>query len=130
MRAEIRNIDGSEFVDMANLDRMSIKELRELGQKVEALIETKTKEEKIALVEKMRGMAAEMGLDARIARRVGLFHDLGKSLQPKYFIENLEAGEVSPHEKLPPLPAPEPQPVLARPTRTRASLRCPERQGP
>lgn len=62
MRAEIRNIDGSEFVDMANLDRMSIKELRELGQKVEALIETKTKEEKIALVEKMRGMAAEMGL--------------------------------------------------------------------
>jgi putative nucleotidyltransferase with HDIG domain len=35
--------------------------------------------------------------------RVGAYyHDLGKSLQPKYFIENLEPGETSPHDKLPP----------------------------
>jgi len=30
------------------------------------------------------------------------YHDLGKSLSPKYFIENLEAGETSPHDQLPP----------------------------
>jgi putative nucleotidyltransferase with HDIG domain len=35
--------------------------------------------------------------------RVGAYyHDLGKSLQPKYFIENLDPGETSPHDQLPP----------------------------
>jgi putative nucleotidyltransferase with HDIG domain len=35
--------------------------------------------------------------------RVGAyFHDLGKSLSPKHFVENLEPGETSPHDQLPP----------------------------
>jgi putative nucleotidyltransferase with HDIG domain len=46
--------------------------------------------------------ANAIGANGRLVRVGAYFHDLGKSLQPKYFIENLEAGEVSPHEKLPP----------------------------
>jgi putative nucleotidyltransferase with HDIG domain len=46
--------------------------------------------------------ANAIGASGRLVRVGAYFHDLGKSLQPKYFIENLEPGEVSPHEKLPP----------------------------
>ena len=46
--------------------------------------------------------ANAIGANGRLVRVGAYFHDLGKSLQPKYFIENLEPGEVSPHEKLPP----------------------------
>jgi cyclic-di-AMP phosphodiesterase PgpH len=46
--------------------------------------------------------ANEIGADARLVRVGALYHDLGKSLHPKYFIENLEPGEVSPHDQLPP----------------------------
>jgi len=46
--------------------------------------------------------ANEIGANARLVRVGAYFHDLGKSLQPKYFIENLEPGEISPHDQLPP----------------------------
>jgi len=51
----------------------------------------------------MAEMAANaIGANGRLVRVGAYFHDLGKSLQPKYFIENLEPGETSPHDKLPP----------------------------
>ena len=54
----------------------------------------------------MRNMAetaaSAIGANARLVRVGALYHDLGKSLAPKYFIENLEPGETSPHDKLPP----------------------------
>nr|MBA3540398.1 HDIG domain-containing protein [Deltaproteobacteria bacterium] len=43
-----------------------------------------------------------IGANGRLVRVGAYYHDLGKSLQPKYFIENLEAGETSPHDQLPP----------------------------
>ena len=46
--------------------------------------------------------ANAIGANGRLVRVGALFHDLGKSLQPKYFIENLEPGETSPHDRLPP----------------------------
>ncbi len=46
--------------------------------------------------------ANAIGADGRLVRVGAYFHDLGKSLQPKYFIENLEPGETSPHDQLPP----------------------------
>src|SRR3569623_2078804 len=46
--------------------------------------------------------ANAVGANGRLVRVGAYFHDLGKSLQPKYFIENLEPGETSPHDKLPP----------------------------
>ncbi|HVK83340.1 MAG TPA: HDIG domain-containing protein [Kofleriaceae bacterium] len=46
--------------------------------------------------------ANAIGASGRLVRVGAYFHDLGKSLQPKYFIENLDPGETSPHDKLSP----------------------------
>lgn len=46
--------------------------------------------------------ASAIGADALLVRVGAYYHDLGKSVQPKYFIENLGPGERSPHEALAP----------------------------
>ncbi len=46
--------------------------------------------------------ASSIGADALLTRVGAYYHDLGKTCQCKYFIENLEPGEVSPHEGLEP----------------------------
>jgi putative nucleotidyltransferase with HDIG domain len=46
--------------------------------------------------------AHTIGANARLVRCGALYHDLGKSLQPKYYIENLGPGDASPHDNLPP----------------------------
>jgi putative nucleotidyltransferase with HDIG domain len=46
--------------------------------------------------------ANTIGANGRLVRVGAYYHDLGKSLQPKYFIENLAGGESSPHDALPP----------------------------
>jgi putative nucleotidyltransferase with HDIG domain len=46
--------------------------------------------------------ANAIGANGRLVRVGAYFHDLGKSFQPTYFIENLEPGETSPHDRLPP----------------------------
>jgi len=46
--------------------------------------------------------ANAIGANGRLVRVGAYYHDLGKSLAPKYFIENLDPGETSPHDKLPP----------------------------
>jgi putative nucleotidyltransferase with HDIG domain len=46
--------------------------------------------------------SAAIGADALLTRVGAYYHDLGKTIQPKYFVENLSAGERSPHEDLEP----------------------------
>ena len=46
--------------------------------------------------------SASIGADALLTRVGAYYHDLGKTCQPKYFVENLEHGEHSPHEELEP----------------------------
>lgn len=46
--------------------------------------------------------AAAIGADALLTRVGAYYHDLGKTCQAKYFIENLARGERSPHEDLEP----------------------------
>ncbi|MCB9667627.1 MAG: HDIG domain-containing protein [Myxococcales bacterium] len=46
--------------------------------------------------------AASIGADALLTRIGAYYHDLGKTRQCKYFVENLEPGEISPHEALDP----------------------------
>ncbi|AKT36299.1 HDIG domain-containing metalloprotein [Chondromyces crocatus] len=46
--------------------------------------------------------AAAIGADALLTRVGAYYHDLGKTVQSKYFIENLGPGERSPHEDLDP----------------------------
>ncbi|WP_394832498.1 HDIG domain-containing protein [Pendulispora rubella] len=46
--------------------------------------------------------AAAIGADALLTRVGAYYHDLGKTIQPKYFVENLAAGERTPHDDLEP----------------------------
>ena len=46
--------------------------------------------------------AAAVGADALLTRVGAYYHDVGKTVQPKYFIENLGPGEPSPHAQLEP----------------------------
>jgi cyclic-di-AMP phosphodiesterase PgpH len=46
--------------------------------------------------------ASAIGADALLTRVGAYYHDLGKTVQPKYFVENLTHGERSPHEDLEP----------------------------
>jgi putative nucleotidyltransferase with HDIG domain len=46
--------------------------------------------------------AAAIGADTLLTRVGAYYHDLGKTIQPKYFIENLLPGEITPHEHLDP----------------------------
>ncbi len=46
--------------------------------------------------------AAAIGADALLTRVGAYYHDLGKTVQPKYFVENLAPGERTPHEDLEP----------------------------
>lgn len=46
--------------------------------------------------------AAAISADALLVRVGAYFHDLGKSVRPKFFVENLGPGEASPHDELEP----------------------------
>ncbi len=46
--------------------------------------------------------SSAVGADALLTRVGAYYHDLGKTIQPKYFVENLAHGERSPHEDLEP----------------------------
>jgi putative nucleotidyltransferase with HDIG domain len=46
--------------------------------------------------------ASAVGADALLVRVGAYYHDLGKTVQPKYFVENLAPGEESPHDELEP----------------------------
>lgn len=46
--------------------------------------------------------ASAIGVDALLVRVGAYYHDLGKSVRPKYFVENLSPGETSPHTTLTP----------------------------
>src|SRR4051794_924057 len=46
--------------------------------------------------------ASAVGADALLVRVGAYYHDLGKTVQPKYFVENLTPGEESPHDELEP----------------------------
>jgi putative nucleotidyltransferase with HDIG domain len=43
-----------------------------------------------------------IGADALLTRVGAYYHDLGKSCQAKYFVENLQPGELTPHRHIPP----------------------------
>lgn len=55
-----------------------------------------------AMANLAEGAAAAIGADALLTRVGAYYHDLGKTVKPDHFIENLGEGEVSPHKSLPP----------------------------
>lgn len=55
-----------------------------------------------AMANLAEGAAAAIGADALLTRVGAYYHDLGKTIQPKYYVENLVAGEATPHADLEP----------------------------
>jgi len=55
-----------------------------------------------AMANLAEGAAAAVGANALLTRVGAYYHDLGKTIQPKYYVENLVAGEPSPHVGLEP----------------------------
>jgi putative nucleotidyltransferase with HDIG domain len=55
-----------------------------------------------AMANLAEGAAAAIGADALLTRVGAYYHDLGKTIQSKYFVENLSAGEPTPHGDLEP----------------------------
>jgi putative nucleotidyltransferase with HDIG domain len=56
----------------------------------------------LAMANLAEGAAAAIGADSLLTRVGAYYHDLGKTIQPKYFVENLAPGEVTPHSELDP----------------------------
>ncbi len=55
-----------------------------------------------AMANLAEGSAQAIGANSLLTRVGAYYHDLGKTVQAKYFVENLEPGELSPHEALEP----------------------------
>lgn len=55
-----------------------------------------------AMANLAEGAAAAIGADSLLTRVGAYYHDLGKTIQPKYFVENLVPGEPTPHAELDP----------------------------
>lgn len=79
------------------LEDLSHPLLRQISEKAPG-----TWQHSLAMANMAEIAANAIGANGRLVRVGAYFHDLGKSLQPKYFIENVESGEQSPHDRIPP----------------------------
>ncbi len=87
------------------LTRGQLMALEDLGQPVLRQIAERSPgswQHSLAMANMAELAANAVGASGRLVRVGAYYHDLGKSLQPKYFIENLEPGETSPHDQLAP----------------------------
>jgi len=87
------------------VSRTQLLNLTDLAQPLLKKMATETPgswEHSRAMANLAEAAAAAIGADALLTRVGAYYHDLGKTCQPKYFIENLARGERSPHEDLEP----------------------------
>ncbi len=82
---------------LVQLEDLSHPLLRQIAEKAPG-----TWQHSLAMANMAEIAANSIGASGRLVRVGAYFHDLGKSLQPPYFIENLQAGEPSPHDRLAP----------------------------
>jgi putative nucleotidyltransferase with HDIG domain len=50
----------------------------------------------------MEALGVELKLNVPYMKMAGMYHDIGKVVNPKYFIENLADGDNNPHDKIEP----------------------------
>ncbi len=90
---------------LGNVPRERLLELQDLSQPLLIVLARKapgTHEHSRAMANLAEQAASAIGADALLTRVGAYYHDLGKSAQPKYFVENQETGENSPHDRLDP----------------------------
>ncbi|MBN1652216.1 MAG: HDIG domain-containing protein [Deltaproteobacteria bacterium] len=83
-----------QILDLTNLDHPLLKKM---AREAPASWEHSRATANIA-----EAAAAAIGADASLTRVGAYYHDLGKTCQPKFFVENLEPDERSPHDGLDP----------------------------
>jgi len=98
---------GQRFavVALGAVSRHRLLELTDVDQPLLKKIATEAPgswEHSRAMANLAEGAAAAIGADALLTRVGAYYHDLGKTCQSKFYIENLEAGEPSPHLGLAP----------------------------
>lgn len=85
-------VSRSRLLDLTDLDHPLLKRMAEKAPG--------SWEHARAMANLAEEAAYAIGADGLLTRVGAYFHDLGKTIQPKMFIENLERGEQSPHEAM------------------------------
>ena len=88
------DITKNRLVELADLSNPLLKQIADKSPG--------TWQHSLAMANMAEVAANAIGANGRLVRVGAYYHDLGKSLQSNYFIENLQAGESSPHDRLPP----------------------------
>lgn len=92
-----RALGGVTKAKLVELEDLSNPLLKQIASKSPG-----TWQHSLAMANMAEIAANSIGANGRLVRVGAYYHDLGKSLQAKYFIENLSAGESSPHDALDP----------------------------
>jgi hypothetical protein len=88
------DITHDRLVDLADLSHPLLEQI--------ATNSPGTWQHSLAMANMAEIAANAVGASGRLVRVGAYYHDLGKSLAPRYFIENLAPGEPSPHDHLSP----------------------------
>jgi putative nucleotidyltransferase with HDIG domain len=98
LRALVERIGGEiprvRLIELADLENPLLKQI--------AAAAPGTWQHSLAMANMAEIAANAIGANALLARVGAYYHDLGKSLQPQYYIENVGHGQKSPHEELAP----------------------------
>jgi hypothetical protein len=87
-------VSRNRLVDLTDLEQPLLRQM--------ATLAPGSWEHSRAMANLAEAAAAAIGADTLLTRVGAYYHDLGKTIQPKYFVENLAPGERSPHEDLQP----------------------------
>jgi hypothetical protein len=88
-----------------DIPRARLVELAELSNPLLKMIAAQapgTWQHSLAMANMAEICANAIGANALLVRVGAYYHDLGKALQPAYYIENLTSGQLSPHAELAP----------------------------
>lgn len=98
-------LSGTAMAMLGAVSRQRLLELSELEQPLLRKIQKEAPgswEHSRAMANLAEAATSAIKGDALLVRVGAYYHDLGKSIQPKFFVENLVPGEKSPHIGLPP----------------------------
>lgn len=96
---------GLAVLTLGSVSRSRLVELSDLDQPLLKKIAKEAPgswEHSRAMANLAEAAASAIGADALLTRVGAYYHDLGKSCQAKYFVENLAPGEPTPHRHIPP----------------------------
>ena len=92
--AVLGSVSRGRLVELSDLDQPLLKKMAKEAPG--------SWEHSRAMANLAEAAANAIGADALLTRVGAYYHDLGKSCQAKYFVENLHPGEPTPHRHIPP----------------------------